>query len=123
MPVGDSNTKINEVQKYLTITNHQYNPQTVIISRKTWDALSNDEKKIFTDAAVESAAYQRKVSREAAVTALEQVRKGGMPVTEITGPELVKFRDKMQPVIEKHAALVGPEVVAALQAELAKIRK
>jgi tripartite ATP-independent transporter DctP family solute receptor len=115
--------KFYEVQKYLTITNHQYNPQTVIISKKLWDTLSADEKKIFSDAALEAAVFQRKTSRQAATEALELLKKSGMQVTEITGPELVKFRDKMKPVIDKHAAQVSPEVVAALQAELAKARK
>jgi tripartite ATP-independent transporter DctP family solute receptor len=43
--------KFYEVQKFVTLTNHQYNPQAVIVSKKLWDALSNDEKKIFSDAA------------------------------------------------------------------------
>jgi TRAP-type transport system periplasmic protein len=115
--------KFYEVQKFLTITNHQYNPQTVIVSKKLWDALSADEKKIFGDAALEAAVFQRQASRQAATEALELLKKNGMQVTEVTGPELAKFRDKMKPVIDKHAALVGPEVVSALQAELAKARK
>jgi TRAP-type C4-dicarboxylate transport system substrate-binding protein len=30
--------KLNEVQKYMTLTNHQYNPQSVVISKKFWDS-------------------------------------------------------------------------------------
>ena len=115
--------KFHEVQKYLSITNHQYNPQAVIVSKKLWDTLSADEKKIFSDAAVEATAFQRKASREQAVAALDNVKKGGMQVTEISGPELAKFRDKLKPVIDKHSAIVGADVVGALQAELARLRK
>ena len=32
--------KFYEVQKHLAITNHQYNPQAVIVSKKLWDTLS-----------------------------------------------------------------------------------
>ena len=42
--------KLHEVQKYMTLTNHQYNPQSVVISKKFWDTLSADEKKIISDA-------------------------------------------------------------------------
>ena len=115
--------KFYEVQKYLAITNHQYNPQTVIISRKLWDTLSNDEKKILADAALEAGRYQRQVSREQAGRALEDLKKNGMEVTELGSAELEKFRAKMKPVIAKHSAIVGPEVVDALTAELAKLRK
>jgi TRAP-type transport system periplasmic protein len=115
--------KIYEVQKYLAVTNHQYNPQSVIISKKFWDTLSNDEKKIISDAAVEATKTQRAASRAQAGEALDNLKKAGMQVSEIGPAELAKFRDKMKPVIEKHSAIVGAETVAALQAELAKVRK
>ena len=115
--------KFYEVQKYLAVTNHQYNPQTVIVSKKLWDTLSNDEKKIFSDAAAEAAIYQRKASREQSGAALENLKKNGMQVSEFSPAEMAKFREKMKPVIEKHSAIVGADVVGALQAELAKLRK
>ena len=40
--------KFYEVQKYLALTNHQYNPQSILISKKTWDTLSADEKRILS---------------------------------------------------------------------------
>ena len=115
--------KFYEVQKYLAVTNHQYNPQTVIVSKKLWDTLSNDEKKNFSDAAAEAAIYQRKASREQSGAALENLKKNGMQVSEFSPAEMAKFREKMKPVIEKHSAIVGADVVGALQAELAKLRK
>jgi tripartite ATP-independent transporter DctP family solute receptor len=115
--------KFYEVQKHIAITNHQYNPQAVIVSKKLWDSLSPAEKKIVQDAAVEATAYQRQQSREQAKTALDNMKKNGMQVTEFSAAEMAKFRDKMKPVLDKHAGLVGPEVVSALQTELAKHRK
>jgi tripartite ATP-independent transporter DctP family solute receptor len=117
-----SSNKMYEVQKYLTITNHQYNPQAVIVSKKLWDSLSTDERKIFEDAAKEATTYQRKMSREQASSSLETLKKNGMQVTELGGAELAKLREKMRPVIDKHSRIVGPEVVSALEAELSKVR-
>jgi TRAP-type transport system periplasmic protein len=118
-----SANKLYEVQKYVAVTNHQYNPQTVIIGKKLWDSLSGDEKKILTDAAVETAAFQRKVSREQAGAALDNLKKNGMQVSEFSPAEMTKFREKMKPVVDKHGALIGADVVTSLQAELAKARK
>ena len=115
--------KFAEVQKYLTLTNHQYNPQSLLISKKFWDTLSPAEKKIIGDAAQEAAKYQRQVSREAAGGTLDQLKKAGMQVTELPAAELDKLRDKMRPVIAKYAVTVGQDNVKAMQAELAKVRK
>ena len=115
--------KFFEVQKHLTITNHVYNPQSVIISKKFWDALSADEKKLIGDAAVEAGKYQRQVAREAATTALDGLKKSGMQVTELPAAEVDKLRDKMRPVIAKYAVAVGQDTVKEMQEELAKARK
>ena len=115
--------KFAEVQKYLVITNHQYNPQAVIVSKKFWDTLSTAEKTILTDAAVEAGKYERQQSREQSKAALDDLKKKGMQVTELSTAELAKFRDKVKPVIDKHSAIIGADAVASLQAELAKQRK
>ncbi|ABE46385.1 TRAP transporter substrate-binding protein [Polaromonas sp. JS666] len=114
--------KLNEVQKYLTVTNHVYNPQSVIISKKFWDTLSGVEKKLLGDAAVEAGKYQRQVAREASGTALAALKKAGMQVNELPAPEMDKLRDKMRPVIAKYAVSVGQETVTEMQGELAKAR-
>ncbi|WP_048439456.1 TRAP transporter substrate-binding protein [Caenimonas sp. SL110] len=115
--------KFYEVQKHLAITNHQYNPQSVVISKKFWDTLSADEKKIVQDAANESAKYQREQSRSAAAGILDNLKKNGMQVTELPAAEVAKLREKMKPVIAKHSASVGDATVKAVMAELDKARK
>jgi TRAP-type transport system periplasmic protein len=115
--------KLYEVQKYMTLTNHQYNPHSVVVSRKFWDSLSPDERKILADAAHESATYEREQSRAAASGILEQLRKSGMQVIELPPAELAKMREKMKPVIAKHTASVGEATVKSLLAELDKTRR
>jgi TRAP-type transport system periplasmic protein len=114
--------KFAEVQKFLVLSNHQYNPQSVIVSKKVWDTLSADEKKILQDAAIEAGVFQRKTSRDAASGNLDILKKAGMTVTELSAAEQAKLRDKFKPVVEKHGAAL-PATVADMQAELAKLRK
>ena len=114
--------KFAEVQKFLTLSNHQYNPQSVIFSKKVWDTLSADEKKILQDAAQEAAVFQRKTSRDAAAGNLDALKKAGMTVTELPAAEQAKLREKFKPVVDKHGAALAA-TVAELQAELAKLRK
>ena len=122
-PTVISANKFYEVQKYIVLSNHQYNPQSLIFSKKVWDTLGAASRKILADAAVEAGKYQRQVSRDAAGSALESLKKGGMQVTELSPAELAKFREAMKPVIAKHSEIVGADVVNALQTELVKVRK
>jgi tripartite ATP-independent transporter DctP family solute receptor len=115
--------KFYEVQKFAAITNHQYNPQSVMISKKFWDTLSAAEKQIVQDAAVEAGKYQREQARSQVAAALDNMKKNGMQVTEFPAAEVLKFADKMKPVISKHAATAGEATVTELLAELAKLRK
>jgi TRAP-type transport system periplasmic protein len=115
--------KLYEVQKHLAITNHVYNPQSVIVSKKFWDSLNAEEKKIIGEAAVEATAFQRKQSRDQVAGALANIKKNGVQVTELSAAEVTKLAAKMRPVITKHAATVGEATVTELIAELAKVRK
>jgi tripartite ATP-independent transporter DctP family solute receptor len=115
--------KLHEVQKYMTLTNHQYNPQSVVISKKFWDTLSADEKKIIGEAVAESTKFQRAQARASVASTVENLKKAGMTVSELAPGEQVKLVEKMKPVITKHAGAVGEATVSELLAELAKARK
>jgi TRAP-type C4-dicarboxylate transport system substrate-binding protein len=114
--------KLNEVQKYLTLTRHTYNPQIVLVSGKFWDKLNEDEKKLLQDAAAEARDYERSVSREQADKALEELKAEGMEISELPAEEIAKFREKAKPVAEKYAKEVDPALMRLLQDEIAKAR-
>jgi tripartite ATP-independent transporter DctP family solute receptor len=115
--------KFWEVQKYIALTNHQYNPQSVIFSKKVWDTYSPAERKIIEDAAAEATTYQREQSRAAVAANLDLLKKNGMTVTTFAPAEVAKLREKMAPVIAKYTANVGEATVKEVQDELAKMRK
>lgn len=110
-----------EVQKQLVITNHQYNPQSLIFSKTLWDGLNAAERKVLQDAAAEAARFQRQYARDAANSTLIGLKMAGVIVTELSPVEQSKLRDRMKPVIDKHGAGFA-DTVQALQAELSKLR-
>ena len=114
--------KFYEVQKNLAVTNHQYNPQSIIFSKKVWDTLTPADQKIIQDAAKEAAAYQRKVNRDKSADDLQELKKAGMAVTEFSLAEQAKLRARLEPVVAKHGAAIQA-TVTEVQAELAKLRK
>ena len=114
--------KFYEVQKYLTITKHVYNPQIVLVSGKFWDKLNADERKAIQDAAAEARDFQRALSREQADKALAEIKGQGMEVVELSAEETAKFRERAKPVADKFAKEADPALVQQLHAEIEKAR-
>jgi TRAP-type transport system periplasmic protein len=114
--------KYNEVSKHLTLTNHMYTPQIVIASKRTWDRLSAEERKILEEAAVETAVYQRKVARAEAAKVLDQLKQAGMVVHELPPEDVAKLREKAKPIVQKYTKDLGEEFVTELYAEIEKVR-
>ncbi len=115
--------KFFEVQKHVVLSNHQYNPQSVIISKKFWDGLDAGQKKIISDAAQEAAKFQRAQARALVAGALDNMKKNGMAVTELPATEVSKLRDLMRPVTAKYGVTVGQDTLKELQTQLASMRK
>lgn len=118
-----ASSKFYEVQKYMALTNHQYNPQSVIFSKKIWDTLTPAERKIIDDSADEATQEQRSKARAAVAANLDLLKKNGMTVTQFAPVEVAKLREKMKPVIAQFSASVGEATVNEMMAELAKLRK
>ncbi len=114
--------KYNEVSKHLTLTNHMYTPQAVIVGKKFWDKLSATEQKILRDAATETSVFQRKVAREQAAKVLAELRKTGMQVHELSADDIAKLKEKAKPVIAKFTKDIGEPLLQQAYAEIEKVR-
>ena len=112
--------KFFEVQKHVVLSNHQYNPQSVLISKKFWDGLNAEQKKIITDAVAAASKFQREQARGLVASALDNMKKNGMQVSQFSDAELAKLRDKLRPVTAKYGVTVGQDLVKELQADIEK---
>jgi TRAP-type C4-dicarboxylate transport system substrate-binding protein len=115
-------SKFDEVSKYLTITNHMYTPQAVVVSKKFWDKLTPTEQKLMRESAQETAVYQRKIARDEAAKVLVEIKRKGMTVFELSPEEIAKLRERSKPVIEKYTTELGP-IVSEMYAAVDKARK
>lgn len=115
-------SKFYEVQKHLVLSRHMYSAWVLLMSKKTWDGLSAQEQKIVQDAAREATLYERKTIRAFSTTALADLKKAGMQITDLPPAEQAKMRSKLQPVLAKFSKEFGEDTTAELNAELAKLR-
>jgi tripartite ATP-independent transporter DctP family solute receptor len=114
--------KLFEVQRFLSVTNHVYTANTILVSKIFWDRCSAAEQKVLQEAALEARDYERKLSRETAQKALADLKAKGMQVNEIAPGEIERMRRMVKPVYDKFTAAYDPAVVKAFRAELDKIR-
>ncbi|MDQ0218689.1 TRAP transporter substrate-binding protein [Peribacillus cavernae] len=115
--------KFYEVQKYLTKTNHSYNPMGLVVSKKFYDKLSKDEQSILKEAGLEASAYQRKLNREKSEEYLKILEDNGMVATDLSEKERKKFEDKVQNVYKGFSDEIGQEYLDQYLAELKKYEK
>lgn len=114
--------KLGEVQKYLSLTKHSYGAFLPLASQKFWDKLSEADQQIIKEAAEETRIYQREIARQQASEAQAALAEQGLEVNEVSDAEMMRFREKMQPVWESFNAEIGPEFAAETFAEIEKLR-
>jgi tripartite ATP-independent transporter DctP family solute receptor len=116
------NAKFDEVQSFLSETRHVYAAQIILVSRRLWDQLSADERKLFEETAREAIDFQREAARESDRRARDALKTRGIEVNELSPQELARFREKAKPVIDKHAAQLPEDFRALFFSEIEKAR-
>lgn len=116
-------SKLYEVNKYVSQTNHVYATNPIQISKRFWDKLTPTEQKLLQDAATEAQNYQRVVSREVSSKAAAELKAKGMILNEISESEQARMRADVKAVHEKFAASYDPAVVKLFKSELERVSK
>lgn len=115
-------SKLNEVQKYLSVTRHAYSPFFVLYSKKLWDQLSPQEQAALREAALEGQTVQRAASRAQDAKSLANLKAKGMIVSEFSPAEQARVFAKIKPVYDKHVPTIGAEAVTVVLDALKKAR-
>jgi tripartite ATP-independent transporter DctP family solute receptor len=107
-PITILNEHFYEVQKYMTVTRHSYSAWLFMISKKTWDQLNADERKLLRETAIEARDYERKLIRQESRDAIEGLRAHGMQVLELPPVELSRVRLLIREKTAAHKAKIDP---------------
>lgn len=114
--------KMQEVQKYISVTNHVYTPSALVVSKKFWDTLTPADKAGIQKAAVEAGLYQRKLLDEGNADVIAKFKSDGVTVNTVSPPELARIQEKVKPVVAKFSPIIGDEFVKGFYDEIAKAR-
>jgi tripartite ATP-independent transporter DctP family solute receptor len=120
--------KFNEVQKYLTLSEHLFSPYVWVMNKEFYDSLSDSEKEVVAYAARSAIVAGRGISRviEASSRGLPELAKT-MEVYALTPEQKAQFRDIAQPavkaVIVKTFGAEGEEMMNAFLAAIDEASK
>lgn len=106
--------KFNEVQKYLSLTQHAYSALALVMNDAKFNSLTADEQKVVLEVAAEAIAMQRKAVQEQEAGMIEDLKAAGMEVN--TDVDAAAFQAGVKPVWDAFIAENGDAVVNAIMA-------
>ena len=89
-----------EVCKFYSLDEHTIIPDVVVISKKVWDKLNNQQREWIQQASDESAILERELWAASELKSLEEVQRAGV---KINYPEKEPFIEKVQPLLESYS--------------------
>jgi tripartite ATP-independent transporter DctP family solute receptor len=109
-----------EVARYYTVDEHARVPEMQLASQVTWDKLSEEDQRIISECARESAVYERALWAQREEESEKKVREAGCVVYEMPAEERERFRKAMLPIYEKYCA-DDMDMIEAIEAEAGKM--
>ncbi|HTS84161.1 MAG TPA: TRAP transporter substrate-binding protein [Usitatibacter sp.] len=107
--------KMNEVQKYLTLSNHGYLGYAVIVNKPFWDGLPPDIRKQLEGAMVEATKYTNEIAKKENDDALEAVRKAGKTeIITLTPEEKKAWKKALVKVHTEMESRIGKDTIQAI---------
>lgn len=81
LPTIDS-MKLYEVQKFVTLTAHTYNPAIVLMNEGVWNNLEEDQQVAIEEAVKETTTYHRELLAEKEEEIIQTLEENGVTITE-----------------------------------------
>lgn len=113
--------KLNEVQKYLSETQHIYFVAASIFSKPVWDKLNDEERQVLRDAAKEAQTFWWAEAIKESET-LSTKLKDVIEINSVEPAELDRFREAVKPVVDKYVADANQDAVKELLDSIKSVR-
>jgi len=110
--------KHNEVQKYITLSEHGYIGYAVIVNKKFWDGLPADIRASLERAMADATKYANDISQQENDDALEAIRTSGSSTfITLTDDQKAAWRKALLPVYDEMAPRLGRDIIEEFQKE------
>jgi len=106
------NNNFFEVQKYVMLTAHITQNQTIVINEKFYQGLSSEFRKILTEAAIEAGNLQNDLVLKSEKADLDRLQEKGMSIVQ---PDVKAFREATKDVWKKVSEKWEPRLYERIQ--------
>ena len=110
--------RFDEVQKHLSNSGHFFDFMVFVANKRAFEKLSDEHKKVVTDAAEKAMLWQRKESETQDASWREMLVKRGMEYTEISTEARAEMRKATTPVVDDVKKRINPAVIDAVMNEV-----
>lgn len=100
-----------DVQKFLSLTGHVSNAGLLVVSKLTWNKISDADKAVMKRVARKVQDQQRQSQVSGEREQIAKLKQKGMQINEINRDAFVKAS---QPIWEKHAPMIGADLMKLL---------
>jgi TRAP-type transport system periplasmic protein len=100
--------KMYEVTKYVSLTQHSYNSQPILMSLAVYDSLTPEQQAIVVDAGQKAAQAMRDAVADREMKMREDLKANGMEFVDV---DLAAFQTTMAPVYEEFRPIVGDDLL------------
>ncbi|MCB6608213.1 TRAP transporter substrate-binding protein [[Clostridium] symbiosum] len=100
-----------EAAKYLTIDNHIYAANPILISKKTLDQFPDPVRQMLYDTCREACEWERVRSAEEEDKLIEEMKAAGVEVTELSDDALQEIIKSVKPMWDDFAGTVGADMI------------
>ncbi|HEX7388172.1 MAG TPA: DctP family TRAP transporter solute-binding subunit, partial [Castellaniella sp.] len=111
-------------QKYLTLWNYVADPLIFVVNKDVWNSWTPEDQKIVREAAIEAGQKEIVIARKGVTSTddslLKEIESHGVKVTTLSPEQIAAFAKVTQPVFDKWAKQIGPDLVKQAQADIAK---
>jgi TRAP-type C4-dicarboxylate transport system substrate-binding protein len=94
----------------------------MLIGKKLWDSFPAGDLKIIAEAAQESAVFQRALNREMNKDFVDNLKKAGTTVTDLTPEQHKAFVDAVAPVYATWEPKIGKALMDEFRATVSKVK-
>jgi tripartite ATP-independent transporter DctP family solute receptor len=117
----------NVGQKNVTLWGYVADPLIFVVNRQVWESWTPQDRTIVREAAIEAGRYCIQLARDGMTGAdpavPKQIEGFGVKVVRLTDQERGAFKKATQPVYDKWARQIGPELVKKAEASVAARKK
>ncbi|KFI25857.1 C4-dicarboxylate ABC transporter [Haematobacter missouriensis] len=111
-PSNTYTQRVNEVQKYATVSNHGYIGYAVIVNKAFWEGIPDDVRGELDKAMAEATIYANDIAENENATALQAMRDAGTTqFHDMTEDERAEWFEVLQPVHEKMSNRIGADLI------------